>query len=61
MDIEDLKEKKDEDSKKTLVNAVGELAGNLIAILIVLLAVSMILWFIYLILFMFSSILHLWV
>jgi hypothetical protein len=61
MDIEDLKEKKDEDSKKTLMNAVSKLAGNLIAILIVLLQVSMILGFIYLILFIFSSMIHLWV
>lgn len=58
MDIEELKDKKDE---KTLVDAVSKLAGNLIAILIVLLVVSMILGFIYLILFIFSSMIHLWV
>lgn len=58
MDTEELKDKKDE---KTLVTAVGELAGNLITILIVLLIVSMILGFIYLILFIFSSMMHLWV
>lgn len=61
MDIEELKDKKDGDSDKTLVNTVSELAGNLIAILIVLLVVSMILGFVYLILFIFSSMLHLWV
>ena len=61
MDIEELKDKKDENSKKTLVSAISELAGNLIAILIVLLVVSMILGFIYLILFIFSSMMHLWV
>lgn len=58
MDIEELKDKNDE---KTLVYAVSKLAGNLIAILIVLLVVSMILGFIYLILFIFSSMMHLWV
>ena len=58
MDIEELKDKKDE---KTLVSAISELAGNLIAILIVLLVVSMILGFVYLILFIFSSMMHLWV
>lgn len=61
MDIEELKDKKDENAKKTLVTTVSELAGNLIAILIVLLVVSMILGFIYLILFIFSSTIHLWV
>ena len=58
MDIEELKDKKDE---KTLINAISELAGNLIAILVVLLVISMILGFIYLILFIFSSMIHLWV
>ena len=58
MDIEELKDKKDE---KTLVDAVSKLAGNLIAILIVLLVVSMIFGFVYLILFIFSSMMHLWV
>lgn len=58
MDIEELKDKKNE---KTLVSAISELAGNLIAILIVLLVVSMILGFVYLILFIFSSMMHLWV
>lgn len=58
MDIKELKGKKDE---KTLVTVVGEFAGNLIAILIVLLIISMILGFIYLILFIFSSMIHLWV
>lgn len=58
MDVEELKDKKNE---KTLVSVISELAGNLIAILIVLLVVSMILGFIYLILFIFSSVLHLWV
>lgn len=58
MDIEELKNKKDE---KTLVDAVSKLAGNLIAILIVLLVVSMIFGFVYLILFIFSSMMHLWV
>lgn len=58
MDIEELKDKKDE---KTLADAVSKLAGNLIAILIILLVVSMILGFIYLILFIFSSMMHLWV
>lgn len=61
MDIEELKDKKDENAKKTLVTTVSELAGNLIAILIVLLVVSMILGFVYLILFIFSSMMHLWV
>jgi len=58
MDIEELKDKKNE---KTLVSAISELAGNLIAILIVLLVVSMILGLVYLILFIFSSMMHLWV
>lgn len=58
MDIEELKGKKDE---KTLINAISELAGNLIAILVVLLVISMILGFVYLILFIFSSMMHLWV
>lgn len=58
MDITELKDKKGE---TTLVDAVSRLAGNLIAILIVLLVVSMILGSVYLILFISSSIMHLWV
>lgn len=58
MDIEELKDKKDE---KTVMDVISRLAGNLIVILIVLLIISMILGFIYLILFIFSSMMHLWV
>lgn len=61
MDIEELKDKKDENSKKTLGDVVGELVKGMLALLIVLLVVSMILGFVYLILFIFSSMMHLWI
>lgn len=61
MDIEELKDKKDENSKKTLGDIVGKLVNYMLVLLIVLLVVSMILGFVYLILFIFSSMMHLWV
>lgn len=61
MDIEDLKDKKDANSKKTLGDVVGRLVNCMLVLLIVLLVVSMILGFVYLILFIFSSMMHLWV